>query len=140
MERVIINRKHFSNLSTIGNLILEGENFCNTLELSCRRGDEKGKLAIPEGKYLLQKTFSPRFKKDMWEVTNVPGRSGIRIHSANYASELDGCIAPGVYSPNIPEFIGMSRVTLDRLNQRLEAMNGEIWLSITGGGPVESRI
>lgn len=140
MERIIINRKHFSNQSTFGDLILEGEDFCNTLELSCRKGDEGGRLAIPEGRYLLKKTYSPKFKKDMWEVMDVPGRTGIRIHPANYAHELDGCIAPGMYTKNIPEFIGMSRITYNRLDQRLDAMKGEIWLSITGGGPVESTI
>ncbi len=140
MERIILNRKIFSDLSTIGNLILEGEDFCNTIELSCRRENSHGKLAIPEGTFRLEKTFSPKFKKDMWEVMDVPGRTGIRIHSANYASDLEGCISVGVYSKMIPEFIGMSRATLERLNQRLEAMKGEIWISITGGGPKDSII
>lgn len=30
-----------------------------------------------------------------YEVTGVPGRAGIRIHSANYFFELKGCIALG---------------------------------------------
>jgi len=31
----------------------------------------------------------------MYEVTKVPARSGIRIHSANYWYDLQGCIALG---------------------------------------------
>ena len=31
----------------------------------------------------------------MYLVKDVPGRSGIRIHSANFASQLLGCISLG---------------------------------------------
>jgi hypothetical protein len=52
---------------------------------------------IPEGEYDCALTYSPRFKKLMWEVLDVPGdRTGIRIHSANRPSQLEGCIAPGM--------------------------------------------
>lgn len=45
--------------------------------------------------------MSPRFKKDMWLLLDVPGRDGIRIHSANYARELNGCIALGMSKSDI---------------------------------------
>ena len=32
---------------------------------------------------------------DCWELQNVPNRTGICIHSANVAHELEGCIALG---------------------------------------------
>lgn len=57
---------------------------CNEVNISC----------IPRGIYKLKLTFSPRFKRQLWEVLNVPNRSGIRIHSANIVDELEGCIAP----------------------------------------------
>ena len=58
---------------------------------------------IPCGLYLVQWTFSPAFKRMMYLVTDVDGRSGIRIHSANYMGDrskglkchLYGCIAMG---------------------------------------------
>ena len=65
---------------------------------------------FPAGEYTCAKTYSPRFKRNMWAVQDVPGRSGVRFHAANYAgwegkvnprtgkefkSELDGCIALG---------------------------------------------
>ncbi|WP_371559569.1 DUF5675 family protein [Flavobacterium sp. Arc2] len=49
---------------------------------------------IPEGEYVLQKWFSPKFK---WHIhlQNVPRRDFILIHPANDAKkELLGCIAP----------------------------------------------
>lgn len=53
---------------------------------------------IPVGRYKMRYSMSNRFKKMMWEVLNVPGRAGIRIHSGNYAgdklSDSLGCILP----------------------------------------------
>jgi len=50
---------------------------------------------IPTGAYPCKLTYSPNFKKKTYEVFNVPNRSSIRIHSANFASQLLGCIALG---------------------------------------------
>lgn len=55
-----------------------------------------GKTAIPRGTYEVKMTWSNRFKATMPELIGVPGFTGIRIHSANYANELEGCIAPGM--------------------------------------------
>ncbi len=51
---------------------------------------------IPEGTYQVKKTWSPAFKKNMWLVQDVPNRSGIRIHSANFVSQLLGCVSLGL--------------------------------------------
>lgn len=60
--------------------------------------------SIPADVYRCSFTYSPLFKKNMFLVNNVPGRSGIRIHSANYMGDsrqgkrchLEGCIALGM--------------------------------------------
>lgn len=59
--------------------------------------DEKvnGETRIPVGTYNIDLTFSPRFKKNMWEILNVPGFSGIRIHPGDSALDTEGCIMPG---------------------------------------------
>lgn len=58
----------------------------------------KGKSCIPAGVYPMRWSMSNRFKRMMWEVCDVPGRAGIRIHSGNYAgdkiSSSEGCILP----------------------------------------------
>jgi len=51
---------------------------------------------IPAGTYPLRLTYSPKFKRRVWLVDEVPGRSGIRIHPANYWDDINGCIAPGM--------------------------------------------
>lgn len=56
---------------------------------------------IPAGSYRCEWTKSTRLSliagHDVftYEVLNVSGRAGIRIHSANYYSQLAGCIAMG---------------------------------------------
>ena len=66
-----------------------------------------GETAIPKGRYKVVLSVSPKFKNRVWakkygglvpELQNVKGFAGIRIHPANFATELLGCIAPGVNS------------------------------------------
>lgn len=132
--QINLSRKVFTDKSTIGELYVSGVFFCHTLELSCRRGDEKGLRAIPAGTYRLNLDPSPKYGKLMWEIFGVPGRSGILIHPANRPEELDGCIAPGVYDPNLPDWVYSSTATYRRLCERLnEFKNQQLWISLVGG-------
>lgn len=74
--------------------IYRGDIFiCHTIELPWK-DNERRTSCIPEGRYELQKRYSPKFK---WHliIKGVPGRSVILIHPANDAmKELKGCIAP----------------------------------------------
>ena len=51
--------------------------------------------AIPTGNYQVKWTFSWKLLKYTYEVQNVKGRSGIRLHAANFYYNLQGCIALG---------------------------------------------
>ncbi len=51
-------------------------------------------MVISPGTYHCFFTRSPRFGKFTYELA-VVGHSGVRIHSANLASQLEGCIALG---------------------------------------------
>jgi hypothetical protein len=55
---------------------------------------ENLKDAIPAGLYSVEFTYSPAFNRIM-PLIDVPGRTGIRIHWANFPSQLLGCIAVG---------------------------------------------
>lgn len=66
---------------------------CHTIELPWK-DNERSTSCIPEGRYELQKRYSPRFQWHLL-VKGVPGRSVILFHPANDAlKELKGCIAP----------------------------------------------
>ena len=53
------------------------------------------KTCIPFGLYEMAFNFSERFQKQMPIVLNVPNRSGIRLHIANSADDVEGCVAIG---------------------------------------------
>lgn len=67
---------------------------CATVELPWR-GNKTGVSCVPPGKYPVWKEYSNRFKAMLYELKEVPGRSEVKIHSANYAKQLNGCIALG---------------------------------------------
>lgn len=59
---------------------------------------------IPAGKYRVAMSYSLKFKRRMYEVLDVPERSGIRLHSGNLGGDrtkglithFSGCIGLGV--------------------------------------------
>ena len=53
---------------------------------------ENADYIIPEGTYQLVNTMSPRFKKILPLVSNVPGRSGIRVHTGTKPEHSKGCV------------------------------------------------
>ena len=53
---------------------------------------ENASLRIPAGTYPLKMTWSPRFKKMMPEICDVPEREGIRIHLGTKPEHSEGCV------------------------------------------------
>lgn len=102
-----LKRKYCKDTYTIGKLYINGEYFCDTLEDTDRQLDSnmstediknikiKGSTAIPTGTYEVQVTYSPKFKRMMPILLDVPGYSGIRIHSGNTHKDTEGCILVG---------------------------------------------
>ena len=67
-----------------GRLVINGRWFCNTLE---RVGYQ-----IPALCYHVAVTMSPKFKRLLPIVQNVPGRSGVRFHVGKVPKHSTGCI------------------------------------------------
>lgn len=93
--------RDYKTEATIGVLIdpATGKHICKTLErpnLSNQKDNPKTAAnessCIPEGVYVCKKYSSAKYP-DTWEVTGVPNRDNILFHSANYVSQLLGCIA-----------------------------------------------
>ena len=51
---------------------------------------------IPPRIYRVEWTWSPKFGRFTWQVMDVPERTGIRWHRANFARDVEGCIGPGL--------------------------------------------
>jgi len=82
---------------TIGELLLDGDHECWTLEDVMRPDGIKvqDETAIPNGTYRVIITYSNRFQRDLPLVCDVPNFSGIRIHPGNSASQTSGCLLVG---------------------------------------------
>jgi len=99
--------------STSGKLLINGVFFCYTLEDVERTEKIYGKTAIPTGTYKVIISYSPRFKKQMPLLLNVPNYLGVRIHTGNKAEDTEGCILVG--ETKEPDFIGKSKVAYKKL-------------------------
>lgn len=141
--KLTLERKWPKSTYTIGNLYINGQYFCNTLEdvdsgLTQDMDENtifdikvKGQTAIPKGTYTLSWSYSPKFKKYMLAVNNVPGFSGIRIHAGNTDKDTEGCILVGK-NTKVGQ-LTCSRATLMQLNEIVKA-------AIHGGQKIELEI
>ncbi len=94
----------YPELRTLGELFLDNEFLCDTLEDAVRDGDDgvlqkdekiDGQTAIPLGTYEVIINMSTRFKREMPLLLNVPHFSGVRIHNGNTEAHTLGCILVG---------------------------------------------
>lgn len=92
-------RKYRKENYTIGALSIDGKYFCDTLEDRVRDlSKEKkipGRTAIPAGEYNVVVNISPRFKRKLPRLLDVPGFDGILIHRGNTPEDTAGCILVG---------------------------------------------
>ena len=94
-----VERRFLKPEYTIGRLEVDGKYFCDTLEDRVRDlSREKkipGETAIPAGIYDVVVNISPRFKRKLPRLLNVPGFEGILIHRGNTPEDTAGCILVG---------------------------------------------
>ena len=114
--------------------------FCDTLEPTWRDYQHgaykvKGRSAIPEGRYAVVITWSPKF--GAWLPLLVGDEvfrkqwSGVRIHAGNTAKDTEGCILVGK-NREVGKVLD-SRIWVHRLKQKMvEAKDrGEaVWLTV----------
>lgn len=99
-----------------GRLVIDGRYFCNTLE---RVGYQ-----IPALCYPVRVTHSPKFKRLLPIVQNVPARTGIRFHRGTKPEHSTGCIlviADNWTPPNLPY---KGRDNIHGKNASLEGRSG----------------
>lgn len=117
-----LDRLKFLEQGTVGVLSTDGDTknpLCYTLELPWHN-NEHGISCIPVGAYKCIPHNSPAHPHT-WEVTGVPNRSAILIHSGNTINDLKGCIAVG---DSMGELDGLpavrnSKITMEKLSGML---------------------
>lgn len=124
---------------TLGKFSRDGVKIGHTLEDEDRRVEEDpsrkvpGKTAIPRGEYRVILTRSERFSKKAGRDVFLPlllgvhGYMGVRFHGANWAKELEGCIAVGLRETPT----GVS-VCAPMVNEIIAALNSDtdVWVEV----------
>lgn len=95
---LVVTRKVFDDSCSLGELVIDGEFECYTLEPKTRPADEEkvfGKTAIPYGTYDVVVTYSNRMGRDLPLLVDVPNFEGVRIHPGNFPADTEGCLLVG---------------------------------------------
>ncbi|WP_289100998.1 DUF5675 family protein [uncultured Marinobacter sp.] len=100
-KNVVLTRNAFTPWGVFGELKFPTGEVFYTIERPWIN-NEPFVSCIPDGLYYLEKRYSPVVQRtsggefrEGWEVTNVPGRSYIMLHPANWMDDLAGCIGVG---------------------------------------------
>ena len=114
--------------------------FCDTLEPTWRDYKNgaykvKGRSAIPEGRYAVVISYSPKFKQWLPILLGGPEFNrkwqGIRIHAGNCSEDTEGCILVGK-NREVGKVLD-SRIWVHRLKQKIVEAKGRgeaVWLTI----------
>ncbi len=125
--------------ATLGTLYVDTVRECFTLEDEVREiagqpvetWKVKSETAIPRGRYKVVIDHSTRFNRDMPHVLDVPGFTGVRIHSGNTAEDTEGGILVGQVKTDCT--VLNSRAAFAELFVKLQAAVAaaqEIWITV----------
>lgn len=118
-----LDRKEYRDKETLGELYVNGIWECLVLEDSLAVNGKKvsGETCIPDGVYHVLITPSPKFKRDLPLICDVPGFDGIRIHPGNTVDDTEGCLLVGENFTTVEGrcFLRNSRNAFDRLFRKM---------------------
>lgn len=125
MRKITLIRNRREGKAVYGRLIFEMRNREYALEKFIMPSLENADYLIPAGTYPVERTWSPRFKKFLPLIENVPDRDGIRIHRGTIPEHSKGCI--------LLDMAGMSniRILFNQLDNEEENAQIEIMEEFT---------
>jgi hypothetical protein len=122
---LVLIRDTFTKESIIGKLYVDGEMFCDTLELPYK-DNQRRISSIPIGEYKLRLRY-PRESgtRDYLHllIQDVPNRDYILFHKGNKAEDSRGCILVG--QKRQQDFVSNSSLAMDLLMQEIIYLGGE---------------
>lgn len=122
---LVLIRDTFTKESIIGKLYVDGEMFCDTLELPYK-DNQRRISSIPIGVYNVRLRY-PRESgsRDYLHllIQDVPNRDYILVHRGNKSSDSRGCVLVGLKRQQ--DFVSNSKLAMDLLMKELIHLGGE---------------
>jgi hypothetical protein len=125
MINLLLIRDTFSKESTLGELFINGERICDTLE-NPWQDNQRNISCIPEGEYPLRLRLARESaSRDYLHllVQDVPNRDWILFHRGNTAKDTSGCILVGLGSQQ--DVVNNSVLAMDLLIKEILNLGGE---------------
>jgi hypothetical protein len=125
-----LQRRKITDISCIGDLYIDGEKECFTLEDPPKAEKIPGTTGIPAGRYRVIVDFSNRFQTKMPLLLGVPGFEGVRIHAGTTPADTEGCILVGDVEKS--DWIEKSRIAFMRLFKKLwhAVQREKVWIEV----------
>jgi hypothetical protein len=122
---LLLIRDTFTDKSTLGELFVNGERICDTLE-NPWQDNQRNISCIPEGQYpvrlrLARESASRDYLHLL--VQDVPNRDWILFHRGNTAKDTSGCILVGLGSQQ--DAVNNSTLAMDLLIKEVIHLGGE---------------
>ena len=126
---LLLERDRVTPEATLGELSIDGDFTCYTLELPIKDGLPGS--AIPDGRYPVVLAPSPKFELstdpcvatyagEIPHLYHIPDRTNILIHWGNDEADTEGCILVGTSRSDA--FVGNSRLAFSQLMEKLRAV------------------
>lgn len=123
-------RRKVTKDATLGELLVEDDFECYTLEDLPRKTKVKGETCIPKGTYQIKfrevetpmtKRYRDKYPWFNWhlEVCDVPNFTNVYIHIGNNKNHTDGCILVGQTQDVKESFIGHSMFAFKALYSKV---------------------
>ena len=104
MRTITLIRTQKNGKAVRGTLSYQMRNRNYEMETFSSPSLENADFIIPAGTYPVESTWSPRFKKFLPLIKDVPERDGIRIHKGTIPEHSKGCV--------LLDLAGMSNITV----------------------------
>ena len=117
-----LKRFEYGSNYTIGRLYCDDNYICYVLEDRVREVEGQAvtewkvqnETAIPRGTYRVVIDHSDHFNKELPHILDVPGYTGVRIHTGNSDKDTEGCLLVGTGWAGT-DWISGSKEAFDRL-------------------------
>ena len=118
MRKITLIRMHKDGKAVRGTLSYQMRNREYEMETFSSPSLENADYLIPAGTYPVENTWSPKFKKFLPLIMDVPDRDGLRIHKGTIPEHSKGCV--------LLDLAGMSNITVLFNQLKFEEENAQI--------------